>query len=245
MTIREWQKLAKEHLLQYFPGMTLSSRWLLYAPIGWQVRGFAFEPSGFDKTMFTVYAGVLPLYVPQIPGLTFTERIGWLAKWQRGDTWWNLGQASADEVFADIRKRIKQDAFPYLQQRATVDAMTKVRQHQIIHLSDDRYVFQAMLCAGILLDDARIVEREWQRFTVYHARYAAPDTREWEAGLFQVTEHIYRQFHANPSAAREEIARWRQEHAAELKFSAFLADEPDDLRDATRPRLRWFGRKGE
>lgn len=245
MTIREWQKLAKEHLLPHFPDMTLSGRWMLYAPIGWQVRGFAFEPSGFDKLQFTVYAGVLPLYVPQSVGGTFSERIGWLAKRRRGDIWWNLGQTGADAVFADIRQRIQQDAMPYMMQRATVEGMTKIRQHQLIHLSDDRYVFQAMLCAGILLDDSHVVEREWQHFTAYHAKYAVPDSPEWVTDLFRVTERIYQQFLADPASAREEIAHWRHERAAELKFSALLTDAPDDLRDATRPRLRWFGRKGE
>lgn len=44
MTVPEWQKLAKEHLLSYFPDLTLAGRWLLYAPIGWQVQGIAFKP---------------------------------------------------------------------------------------------------------------------------------------------------------------------------------------------------------
>lgn len=244
MNVREWQKLAKEHLLPYFSDLTLSGHWLLYTPIGWQARGFAFEPSGFDKLQFTVYAGLLPLYVPQSVGETFCERIGWLAKRKQGDIWWNLGLASADEVFTDIRQRIQQDGIPYLQQRATVEAMTKIRQHQIIHLSADSYVYQAMLCAGILLNDASRVEREWKNLLNYRQRYPKEEMQNWEIEFYQVTEDIYRQFHTDPAVARNLIAHYRQERAAEWRLTAFLVDEPGDLRDAAHPRLRWFGRKG-
>lgn len=238
MNIREWQKLAKKHLLPHFPDLTLSGRWLFHAPIGWQLRCFGFEPSEFHKLQFSVYASVSPLYVPQELDGTFSEFIGWMARKKRGEIWWDLGQDSAETIFADIQQRIQQDVIPYQQQRSTVEAMTKIRQHQMIQLSDDHYVFQAMICAGILLDDARVVEREWQRFSAYHSKYAAPNSPKRDTEMYQVTERIYRQFQADPTAARCEIARWRQERAAELNLSTFLADEPDDLRCATRPHFK-------
>lgn len=101
-------------------------------------------------------------------------------------------------------------------------------------------------CKGLRSShDARIVEQEWQHFAACHAKYAAPDSPEWVTDLFQVTERIYRHFHADPAAAREEIAHWQHERDAQFMISAFLADAPDDLRDATRQRLPWFGRRAK
>ena len=45
MNSREWKQFASGYLLPRLPGFMLSGRWLCYAPIGWQVRGFAFKPS--------------------------------------------------------------------------------------------------------------------------------------------------------------------------------------------------------
>jgi len=242
VNVRQWQKLARQHLLPHLPELTVSRRWLFYAPIGWQVRGFAFERSGSGSRSFTIEAGVVPLYVPQSVGGTFRARLGWLAR-KRADEWWDLGQQDASAIFADIMKRIRRDGLPYLARRATVEAMTKIKRHQIILLSAQSYEYQAMLCGGILLDHASVVEREWRRFTSYHQRYATPDSPEWSVRLYEATEQIHRLYHDNPVAAREEIARWRIARAQELGLAGFLADEPADLRSTARPRLWWFGRR--
>jgi hypothetical protein len=233
----KWQKLVKDHLLPQLPGFALARGWLFRTPIGWQVSGFLFQRSGQS---FTIEAGVVPLYAPQSLGLTFTNRLGIIAR-KGGDKWWDLDQQDAPAIFADVLRCIRRDGLPYLARRATVEAMTRTRRHQVTCGSDERYEHQAILCAGILLDDVSVVEREWQRFTSYHEKYLTPETREWEVQLHEATQRIYRLYHDDPTAAREEIARWRIARAEELGLAKFLADEPTDLRGAARRRWWPFG----
>jgi hypothetical protein len=199
------------------------------------VRGFV---PRFSGQSFTLEVGVVPLYAPQSLGLTFTNRLGWIAR-KQGDEWWDLDQQDAPTIFADILRRIRRDGLPYLARRATVEAMTKIKRHQIVLLSDERYEYQAMLCAGILLDDSSVVEREWRRFTSYHEQYATPDSPEWSVQLYQATEKICRLYHDDPAAARAEIAGWRIARAEELGLARLLAEEPGDLRGGTRRRWWW------
>ena len=241
MNAREWQKYAREYLLPYFPGYAMSGRWIFAAPIGWQVRGFCVEPSGYDKQSFTVEVGVLPLYVPQSPGGTFTARLGWLQR-RRADVWWNLGTASPEQIFTGIRQRLLHEGRAYLKARSTLEAMTKIRRHQIIHLSSDCYVFQAMLCAGILLNDPSVVERERKHLRLFAQQCPKDEMQEWEITFNAATEDIYQRYSQNPTAASEEIAHWRQQRAAELKLGEFLAEEPDDLRGGAPTRFRWWKR---
>lgn len=225
MNTRLWEKLAKEYLLPHLPDFSLSGRWLFYAPIGWQVRGFLFEPSGWDKQRFTIETCVMPLYVPATAGLTFSARLGFLAR-NKSDIWWSVEKENAALIFADIKQRILHDGLPYLSQRSTVRWMTKLKHAS---LSDENYVHQAMLCAGIVLNDANIVNREWQQITAYYRKNYSADSAVWFRELYRSTELIYQRYTENPVVLREEIVRWRHERAEELRFDKFLAEEPSDL----------------
>ena len=242
MTARQWEKLATEYLLPHLPDMRISGRWLLFAPIGWQVRGFMMEPSQSDKQRFTLETCVVPLFTPQPVGLTFSTRLGWLAR-KKEDKWWNLDQTDVEEVFVDIRQRILHDGVPYLAKRTTVEAMSGIRRHQVVQLSDERYIHQAMLCANILLGNASMVEREWKHLLANQQRISGAELREWEVQFHEATEHIYRLYHEDPVAACKEIIRWRYMRAEELRLTHELMENPEDLRDAARSHFRWLKKR--
>ncbi len=66
-----FQRLIRKHLLPHLPGFRAKG-WLLFAePPRRLLRGFAFEGSGFDQSVFNVWAFVKPLYVPSTY-VTFT-----------------------------------------------------------------------------------------------------------------------------------------------------------------------------
>lgn len=235
MNARTWKKLAETHLLPHLPGFVVVGRWLVAAPVGWQARGFLLEPSGFNQHQFTIEVCVWPLYVPQSPGLTFGERLGWIPRGGR-EIWWDVEAQDPATVCADILRRMQRDGLPYLAQRGTVQAMTTLRHRT--H-SDMRYVHQALMLAGALLDDARVVARQWALLSEHRRPHGQHDRQPWEIELERVTEAAHRRFGQDPDGLRAEIATWREARAAEAGLTAQLAVTPEDL--VGLPRRGWFG----
>lgn len=232
MVIEKWTELAQEYLLPHLPGFTLYQEWLLLTPIGWQVRGFCFSAARWDRNTFTMEACVLPLYVPQFVGLTFGERLGVLAA-RRGSLWWSFDTPDTQEMINDILYRIRRNGLPYLEKRATLEAMTRLTHTDY---PDERYIQRAMMCAGVLLNDRRVVERQWKAYQQRKRRTSESELQEWERQLHHSIEKIYASAREDPDRLRQSIASWRRLRAKEYRLEQYLAEEPDDLRSPARAK---------
>jgi hypothetical protein len=96
-------------LLPHLPGFACNG-WLLYAtPVGHVLRGFCCDPSGFDRTRFTVVVFALPSYVPAAH-LSFT--FGHRLKDNRGcDYWWDTQDTNLVE---NLLTCIVEQGLPFL-----------------------------------------------------------------------------------------------------------------------------------
>ncbi|MHB9109198.1 MAG: hypothetical protein ACYDCO_19265 [Armatimonadota bacterium] len=236
MTTEKWTELAQEYLLPNLPGFTLFREWLLLAPIGWQVRGFCFSTAKWDHNTFTIEACVLPLYVPQFIGLTFGERLGVLAA-HRGSLWWSFNSRNKREMSCDILYRIRRNGLPYLEKRATLEAMTRLNH---MDYPDERYIQRAMMCAGVLLDDRRVIERQWKAYQQRKQQTPESALTEWEKQLHHSIEKIYASAQSDPATMRQVISSWRKLRAEEYRLERYLADEPCDLRDRAMAKSSWW-----
>jgi len=235
MITEKWTELAQEYLLPNLPGFTLFREWLLLAPIGWQVRGFCFSTAKWDHNTFTIEACVLPLYVPQFIGLTFGERLGVLAA-HRGSLWWSFAKRTKREMSCDILYRIRRNGLPYLEHRATLEAMTRLDH---MDYPDERYIQRAMMCAGVLLDDHRVIERQWKAYQQRKQQTPESQLAEWERQLHHSIEKIYCCSREHPETLRQNITSWRKLRAEEYRLERYLAAEPFDLRPMVKSSSWW------
>jgi hypothetical protein len=65
MTTREFEKLAREHLLPLLPGFEVKKGLLFETPIGYLLRGLTFQPSQYDRDSLYLSVFVQALYVPE------------------------------------------------------------------------------------------------------------------------------------------------------------------------------------
>ena len=80
--------LLEKRLLPDFPGFSIRGSLMFISPLAHTLRGFSFEPSGFDKTPFYVTVFFQPMYVPgEHLVLNFGRRLknGGSGRWQIQD----------------------------------------------------------------------------------------------------------------------------------------------------------------
>lgn len=87
-------------LLPHLPGYSLKVPMLYATPLNHVLRGFCFEGSGIDSSVFYLWVFYLPLYIPaNHVSFNFGKRLG-----EVGGTRWNLNEPGLEkELFATIQ----------------------------------------------------------------------------------------------------------------------------------------------
>jgi hypothetical protein len=113
------ERLARKYLLAELPGFR-SRRSLIYSePLDYLLRGFDFEPSGFDRYAFYVWVFVQALYVPR-HGICyeFGDRLG-TRDGDPGQRWHLRPDTDEEQLMARILKLMKRDGLPFLKRLRT------------------------------------------------------------------------------------------------------------------------------
>lgn len=122
MKANQVMRLVKQYILPHLPGFQIKRSSYLYAtPVEMILRGFYFQTSYLDRTAFTVWVFVQPLYIPkEHVVLNIGGRLGWLKKDE--DIWW---QWSPDEpeheepTLLNVLEFIQEVGLPFLEQLQT------------------------------------------------------------------------------------------------------------------------------
>jgi hypothetical protein len=129
VTGREFEKLARKHLLPHLPGVALKGGDLYALPVDRLWRRFEPVRLGFSRESFTIVCSVSPLYVPETIHAYPTglgDRLPILAG--VGDRWWEwtpAAEQSATEMMRDVLAMIQDVGVPFLNKLATPEAVAQ------------------------------------------------------------------------------------------------------------------------
>jgi hypothetical protein len=203
MTKKEFIALEKK-LLPYLPGFAISGRLTFISPVGHTLRGFGFDPSGFDKKGLYVTLFFLPLCVPS-KYLTYG-----FGKRLKGTGWRADEPGLENQLIAAMQKDV-----PFLKSLSTPrDVLEAVKsQERNFH---DPYKYEAIAyllirvgepTAGIgALDDL---------LSVLDLSIA------WQSEMAERASALKSMLVRNPSDAQKQLEAWEAESIRNLGLENF------------------------
>jgi hypothetical protein len=153
VTGREFEKLARKHLLPHLPGVALKGGDLYALPVDRLWRRLEPVRLGFSRESFTIVCSVSPLYVPETIHAYPTglgDRLPILAG--VGDRWWEwtpAAEQSATEMMRDVLAMIQDVGVPFLNKLATPEAVAQ-KLAQNPSRPDDPHTVEALAYSLIL-----------------------------------------------------------------------------------------------
>jgi hypothetical protein len=219
MRTQDFQRLMRI-LLPSYPSYKIKDSLFFAAPFTHLLRGFYFEPSGFDALAFYVNAFVFPLYVPaEDVNFTFGKRIG-------GPTGrlWELAEDNIQErerIAGKLLVSIHNEGLPFIESATTPAELVEVATK--IASEENPYVQQAIGCSLIMdwkYDEAvKVLNRLY--LTLEKASPRVP----WQAELMQRAWFLQDLLATNPSEARLTLKQWERETVKNLKLTEFWIGE--------------------
>lgn len=136
MTGRECERLAKRYLVPQLACFGASKRLVFREPIGELFSGFLFNPSGYDRVHFAIFALVFPCSVPtEHVALTFGREIGH----------WDYHRDTEEQMMFEVLEPVK-NTLPFLESVSSAESFA-VKAPEIAGNGDDPYVLQAVAYA--------------------------------------------------------------------------------------------------
>ena len=212
MTGKEFQRLIREYLLPKIDGFAVKGGLLFETQIQYVLKGYCFEPSGWSRQDFYLTMLVQPLFVPKT-GIVFS--IG-----DRLNPGMTISDENESEVMAEVAKQIRKKGAPFLRRFDTLSDLTYgvVKYHLNKH---DIYAPEMAAYGAILLGDKKYAMKMFQcaedRFNM------DDDRRQWVLDVMDRIHSMRRLFESDPPGAVSKLKRWREETAANLKLTKFLA----------------------
>lgn len=198
-------------LLPHLPAGYASQGTLLFMkPIQCILRGFYFEPSGFDPSGFYLWAFLLPLYVPNsYISFTFGKRIG-------GGKLWNVQKEK--NLIGDLLVHIKSEGIPFLNQGDTPERLAEMAAALMSDGLKDPYVQEAiaysLIYAGQPVKALESIDDLCATLENMHhiswTRELLDRARELRAYLLQ-----------EPDKAKKRLEAWRDYSLANLCLTRF------------------------
>lgn len=203
MTKKEFIALEKR-LLPNFPGFTVSGRLTFISPVGHTLRGFNFEPSGFDKKGLYLTMFFLPLCVPRkYLSLSFGESL-------KG-TGWRVDDPGLDEqLIAAMQKWV-----PFLQSlRSPRDVLEAVKSEE--RTFKDPYKYEAI--AYLLIRSGEATKGMGALDELLNLLDPAIP---WQREMADRARALRSLLLRNPSDAHKQLESWEAESVRNLGLEAF------------------------
>lgn len=215
MNARGFQRLSREYLLPRLPGFRAKGGLLFAEPLEELLRGFYFEPSGFDRCMFYASVFVQPLYVPSTHiVLHYGARLG---------PGWNLAEGSEHQVMSSLLSWINREGLPFLQKTETPrDFVAWLMQSKFN--PRDAYPVEALAYSLILMGE---YDRAFQAFDDLDRIIAqsAPGL-QWLSEIAQRSRPIRKALAKDPHHAVALLNDWKQNTVRNLRLGDRVAVNP-------------------
>jgi hypothetical protein len=215
--IKQIEQLLKAHVVPELPGFEASERFLFHSPIPDLLHFFYFDASGFDKNVFYIEMGVLPLYVP-VDNVHFTygSRLG-------GS--WDITEAETPEaVMKRVVAYIQHQGLPYLSFVPDPAAFAEDLE-LLTDLSPEDPLYTEPVAYSLILsgrfDDATEVVRD------LHASEKTESDPHWPdvtAARVKRLERVLAALEQDPQEAVDVLRMWRLESLANLKLLEYASD---------------------
>jgi len=221
VTDRRFESLARKHLLPKMPDFCVSRYLLFVLPLHYIIRGYCFEGSS-DPNGFYVWAFVQPLFVPD-RGVSFVigNRLGLILGQTCGA--WSLTADNEEVVMADVwgymqrEGRIILDKFQSLRAFAKNAINRRTNPHS-------PYPPEMVAYAAVLLGDVRLARKMFDRleWTLRDQN----DREPYENDILKRARLVRETLERDRGEAVGIMNKWREETAANLKLTRFLAPLP-------------------
>jgi len=195
MKKKQFQSLCHS-LLPNIPGFS-SKEWLLFAsPIDHVLKGFCGDDSGLNKEQFTVWAFMLPLYVPTDHvhfnmGFRLTQENGC-------EKWWNI-------VDPDLRDEllvcIETQGLPYFDKvKEPKDVATAIQK---LTTQFSPYDLEAVAYSQLMAREFDSAGSALERLIS-----SINSTIAWQARMADRAEFLLRKLNLNPQLAIQQLHEW-------------------------------------
>jgi len=214
MTSREFQRLFKKYLLPELPGMRFAGSLFFVDPPEYLLRGLYFEGSDFDRTAFTVYAFVQPLYVPKDHiYFSYGDRLGCLGG--GAERWWNMEASTEPTVMAEVLQLIREEGLPHLEQLKTPADLAAWTQRQSHAAGDPNYLEAlgySLALEGRIPEALEALDRVSRLPPPY-----GPDS--WEHAVRRRVAEMRELLARDPEQARRVLDEWTAATATALRLN--------------------------
>ncbi|MCW5877582.1 MAG: hypothetical protein KIS80_01785 [Anaerolineales bacterium] len=216
---RIFHRLAKKHLLPHLPGFTAKKGLIYVADFNYFLKGLAVDSSAFSKTTFTIWAFILPLFVPkEYISFTYGDRLGSLSG--GGDKWWEYSSENEEAIFKDILSHIQIEALPFFNEVVTPWDFWQKYKEKIKPNSGD-YQREACAYALVLAGEyemaATLLE---ESIAVLEIATKEDPTIPWIGWILERVRKIDSLLAEDPQKAVAQLDEWTQETLKNLGLEA-------------------------
>ena len=220
MRAKDFKRLMRL-LLSAYPSYKIKDSMFFDAPFTHLLRGFYFEPSGFDASAFYVNAFVFPLYVPaEDVNFTFGKRIGG-PKGRRWELAEEDNMQENERVARNLLGSIQDEGMPFIDIATTPAGLAEAASK--IASEENPYVQQTI--GYSLIMDWKYDEAVKVLNRLYLALEKTSRRMPWQTELMQRAWFLQDLLATNPSEARLTLKQWERETVKNLKLTEFWIGE--------------------
>jgi len=235
VTSTELKKLATRYLLPSLPGFAMTGRLVFVLPVEHLLRAFYFESSAFSRTSFCVEVFVQPLYLP-LDHLAFMHggRLGTIEG--KREHWWEYEESNEATIMEEVLALMQQEGrhvFERFKSLKDVPAFLHVFE-RFKSLNDfvknaitrktnphSPYPPEMVAYGAILIGNARLAHKMFDRLE--KTLEDEQDRMDYEEEILRRSRMVREAFTKKPDSAVAILNEWREQTAANLKLTKFLA----------------------
>jgi hypothetical protein len=224
----EVHRLVRTYLLPELPGFAVHSRLLFHTRIEYLLRGFCFEPSGFESGGFYVWVFVQPLYIPSDNVLlTYGDRLG------GGSMFWKPIGVDESSVMRALLEAMGKEGLPVLERIKTPSAFAAWRSTEPIHRRGmNRLEAQAsaLILAGNHRQGAELLDEIERRMPeIRRENIRLQLDRPWVEEIANRARTLRAKLDVDLADAIKQLTEWRDYTIQQLKLEKFALEPRSPL----------------
>jgi len=212
---RQFQRLIKQHLLKDLPGFDVQGSLLYEKDFDYLLKGICFDSSGYNKTYFTGWVFVQPLYLPSDHlFFNFGDRFGSLSG--GGDGWWDMEGRDEKSVMWEVYDRISTEGLPFLRKFSGPKDFTGKRFDELGFMSEEPFQVQIKASSLFLIGEFKKGVKEVEALEALMEKIDKEDNSR-----DHMKPHVMalrKAVDAGPDAVKKQLDEWTEYTIENLKL---------------------------